>query len=62
MKDHLEGSLRVFGNYRLMIDSMAPTIISVVKTVDAVSKLNTVFVIKIIERFLILCVDALRDI
>lgn len=49
MKDHLEGSLRVFGNYRLMIDSMAPTIISVVKTVDAVSKLNTVFVIKIID-------------
>lgn len=48
-KDHLEGNLRAFGNYRLMIDSLPPTIISVTKTTDAVKKWNTVFAVKILD-------------
>ena len=48
-KNHLEGSLRAFGNYRLMIDSMPPKIVSVVKTTDSVKKLNPVFAVKITD-------------
>jgi len=48
-KDHLEGNLRAFGNYRLMIDSIAPNIVSVIKTNDAVKKWNTVFAVKILD-------------
>lgn len=49
VKDHLEGNLRTFGNYRLMIDSMPPSVVAVAKTTDSVKKLNPVFAVKIID-------------
>lgn len=49
VKDHLEGNMRTFGNYFLMIDSLAPTITAIVKATDAVNKLTPLFSVKIID-------------